>query len=87
MSDVRNVGANVYMYVQQQAIRTMKYEEFITQAALHLNNLNNTIRRQAGQIEVMKAKNQELEMLVGFLKDKVIEYDPSMKAQLEFLNV
>ena len=65
----------------------MRYEEFITQAALNYYNLNNTIRRQASQIEVMKAMNQELEMLVGFLKDKVIEYDPAMKSQLEFLNI
>ena len=64
----------------------MKYEEFIAQATMNNCNLNNTIRRQASQIEIMKAKNHELEMLVGFLKKKVIDYDPSMKAQLEFLN-
>lgn len=65
----------------------MKYEDFVAQATLSFYNLNNTIRRQAGQIEVMKAKNRELEMLVILLKDKIIEYDPEMKAQLEFLNI
>ena len=49
-------------------------------------SLKDTIRKQASQMEILRTKNNELEMMVGFLKDRLIEYDPSMKTQLEFLN-
>lgn len=62
------------------------YHEFIAQTMMNYASLNETIRRQASQMEILKTKNNELEMMVGFLKDRLIECDPSMKAKLEFLN-
>ena len=61
--------------------------EFITRTVIDYVNLNNIIKKQECQIEVMKTKNNELQMLVGFLKDKLIEFDPSMKSQFEALNL
>ena len=65
----------------------IEYNEFITRTVIDYVNLNNIIKNQECQIEVMKTKNNELQMLVGFLKDKLIEFDPSMKSQLEALNM
>ena len=65
----------------------IEYNEFITRTVIDYVNLNNIIKKQECQIEVMKTKNNELQMLVGFLKDKLIEFDPSMKSQLEALNL
>lgn len=62
------------------------YQEFIAQAMMHNANLKETVRRQASQMEILRNKNNELEMMVGYLKDRLIEYDPSMKSQLEFLS-
>ena len=59
----------------------IEYNEFITRTVIDYVNLNNIIKKQECQIEVMKTKNNELQMLVGFLKDKLIEFDPSMKSQ------
>lgn len=53
---------------------------------MHNANLKETVRRQASQMEILRNKNNELEMMVGYLKDRLIEYDPSMKSQLEFLS-
>ena len=64
-----------------------EYNEFITRTVIDYVNLNNIIKKQECQIEVMKTKNNELQMLVGFLKDKLIEFDPSMKSQFEALNL
>lgn len=49
-------------------------------------NLTETVKRQATQMEILRNKNNELEMMVGYLKDRLLECDPSMKAQLEFLS-
>ena len=65
----------------------IEYNEFITRTVIDYVKLNNIIKKQECQIEVMKTKNNELQMLVGFLKDKLIEFDPSMKSQFEALNL
>ena len=65
----------------------IEYNEFITRTVIDYVNLNNIIKKQECQIEVMKTKNNELQMLVGFLKDKLIEFYPSMKSQFEALNL
>ena len=65
----------------------IEYNEFITRTVIEYVNLNNIIKKQYFQIEVMKTKNNELQMLVDFLKDKLIEVDPSMKSQVEALNL
>lgn len=65
----------------------IEYNEFITRTVIDYVNLNNIIKKQECQIEVMKTKNNELQMLVGFLKDKLIKFDPSMKSQFEALNL
>ena len=65
----------------------IEYNEFITRTVIDYVNLNNIIKKQECQIEVMKTKNNELQMLVGFLKDKLIEFDPSMQSQFEALNL
>ena len=65
----------------------IEYNEFITRTVIDYVNRNNIIKKQECQIEVMKTKNNELQMLVGFLKDKLIEFDPSMKSQFEALNL
>jgi|GEM_PF-4969595 hypothetical protein len=60
-----------------------EYQEFITRAVLDNVNLGNIIKRQKRQLEIAENRNHELEMLVGFLKDKIIEYDPSMRQEFE----
>lgn len=61
-------------------------KEFVNQAILFVS-LNDTVRRQASQIELMKTKNEELTMLVGYLKDIIVDLDPSMGNQLDALNI
>lgn len=61
-------------------------KEFVNQAILYVS-LNDTVRRQASQIELMKTKNEELTMLVGYLKDIIVDLDPSMGNQLDALNI
>lgn len=63
-----------------------KNKEFVNQALLYAT-LNEMVRRQACQIEIMKTKNEELTMLVGYLKDMIIDLDPAMGTQLEALNI
>ena len=65
----------------------IEYNEFITRTVIDYVNLNNIIKKQECQLEVMKTKNNALQKLVGFLKDKLIEFDPSMKSQFEALNL
>lgn len=60
-------------------------KDYIKQALLY-PSLNDIVKRQACQIEIMKTKNQELTRLVGYLKDIIIELDPGMSQQLELLN-
>jgi len=63
-----------------------KNKEFVNQALLYAT-LNDMVRKQACQIEIMKTKNEELTMLVGYLKDMIVDMDPSMSKQLEALNI
>ena len=65
----------------------IEYNEFITRTVIDYVTLNNIIKKQECQIEVMKTKNNELQTMVGFLQDKLIEFDPSMKRQFEALNL
>ena len=65
----------------------IEYNEFITRTVIDYINLNNIIKKQKCQIEVMKTKNKELQMLICFLKNKLIEYDPSLESQFEALNL
>jgi len=62
------------------------YQEFIAQTMMNYARLNETIKQQASQMELLRNKNNELEMMVGFLKDRLVECDPAMKSKLEFLN-
>ena len=64
-----------------------EYQKFVNRTVLDFVNLSNIIKRQECQLEVMKTKNHELEMLVGFLKDKIIEFDPSMKQEFDALKI
>ena len=61
-------------------------KEYVNQALLYAS-LNDIGRKQACQIEVMKTKNEELPMLVGYLKDIIVDLDPSMKQQFEALSI
>lgn len=63
------------------------YQEFVTRTVIDYVNLSNVIKKQECQLEIMKSKNKELQMLVSFLKDKIIEYDPSMKSQFDALQI
>jgi len=71
---------------EQTAIAMTNYNDFIRQTMMNYASLENTIRKQAYQMEILKTKNNELEMMVGFLRDRLVECDPSMKAKLEFLS-
>lgn len=62
-------------------------KDFITRVAIDYINLGNVIKRQEKQIEIMKSKNEQLEKLVAFLKDRLVEYDPAMKAQFDALQI
>lgn len=64
-----------------------EYKDFVTRTVIDYVNFSRIIKKQESQIEVMKTKNHELEMLVGFLKDKILEYDPGMKSQFEALHI
>lgn len=63
-----------------------KNKEFVNQALLYAT-LNDMVRKQACQIEIMKTKNEELTMLVGYLKDMIVDLDPSMGTQLKALKI
>ena len=62
-------------------------KDFVIKTVIDYVNLSNIIKKQAAQLEIMKSKNNELQMLVGFLKNKIIEYEPSMKSQLDALKI
>lgn len=62
-------------------------KDFVIRAVIDYVNLSNIIKKQATQLEIMKSKNIELQMLVGFLKNKIIEYEPSMKSQFDALKI
>ena len=64
-----------------------EYKDFVTRTVIDYVNFSRIIKKQESQIEVMKTKNHELEMLVGFLKDKILEYDPGMQSQFEALHL
>lgn len=63
-----------------------KNKEFVNQAMLYVS-LSDTVRRQACQIELMKTKNEELTTLVGYLKEIIVDLDPSMENQFDALNI
>ena len=62
-------------------------KDFVIRIVIDYVNLSNIIKKQAAQLEIMKSKNNELQMLVGFLKNKIIEYEPSMKSQFDALKI
>lgn len=62
-------------------------KDFVIRTVIDYANLSNIIKKQATQLEIMKSKNIELQMLVGFLKNKIIEYEPSMKSQFDALKI
>ena len=62
-------------------------KDFVIRTVIDYVNLSNIIKKQATQLEIMKSKNKELQMLVGFLKNKIIEYEPSMKSQFDALKI
>ena len=62
-------------------------KDFVIRIVIDYVNLSNIIKKQATQLEIMKSKNNELQMLVGFLKNKIIEYEPSMKSQFDALKI
>lgn len=62
-------------------------KDFVIRTVIDFVNLSNIIKKQAAQLEIMKSKNNELQMLVGFLKNKIIEYEPSMKSQFDALKI
>lgn len=62
-------------------------KDFVIRTVIDYVNLSNIIKKQAAQLEIMKSKNNELQMLVGFLKNKIIEYEPSMKSQFDALKI
>ena len=62
-------------------------KDFVIKTVIDYVNLSNIIKKQAAQLEIMKSKNNELQMLVGFLKNKIIEYEPSMKSQFDALKI
>lgn len=45
------------------------------------------ISRQATELVLMKNRNKELNSLVSFLKNKVLEYDPSMESQFKAIGL
>ena len=62
-------------------------KDFVIRTVIDYVNLSNIIKKQAAQLKIMKSKNNELQMLVGFLKNKIIEYEPSMKSQFDALKI
>ena len=63
------------------------YNTFLAKAIINSMMMSERLRRQSGQIRTLKARNDELNILVGYLKEKVLEYDPSMKERFESLNI
>ena len=63
------------------------YNSFLAKALIDSMMMSERLRRQSGQIRTLKARNDELNILVGYLKEKVLEYDPSMKERFESLHI
>jgi len=64
-----------------------EYQEFVSRTVIDFVNLNNVIKKQACQLEVMKTKNQQLETLVEYLKGKIIELNPDMKQEFDVIKI
>ena len=52
-----------------------------------INQLKQIICKQATQIVLMKSRNEELTNVISFLKDKILEYEPSMESQFKTLKL
>lgn len=54
-----------------------EYNTFILQMMLRNANLEMKVSALQKKVEELQYKNQELDILVGYLKDSILEYDPS----------
>ena len=63
------------------------YMEFAGKVICDWIVTENRMRQLERKIRVLQGRNEELEQLVGYLKDRIVEYDPGMKEKFEALRI